>query len=305
MEMLSSSEIEQLLQHTMYNHHYDDDSDADQEVEGTLPICLPTPLILVGDDDSNPRSANTKPLPLSSAAQSSSPLPQQQQHQQSHHPCRFSPAQCILSVNENDGDLLSQSENNISNSSVTMQLRSPPRPPPYTPADSARVAAEVDCCSAIEKTKVKTVMCLNYMHGRRCRFGAHCAFAHGVEELRQPPPEMMAKKKAIVASSKPPLTETPPPSYRDALAAPPAESQGLGATPAYEDAVREQQELLPPPLLTDVLHLALADAPTGAELVYGSSKHRTPLPARQRVQTSGGSNRLMKLQPHRVKLSPV
>lgn len=307
--MLSSQEIEHLLKHTTYSNQYDDDSDGDQDGEATLPICLPTPLLLVGDDDSNPRSANTKPLPLMTAHHHHHHHPSHQAFPQHHpnapvHPLAVHP--CILSTTDTDGEFVSQSENNISDSPVAMQLRGPPTPPPYTPADSARVAAEVDCCSAIEKTKVKTVMCLNYMHGRRCRFGAHCAFAHGAEELRQPPPEMMAKKQAIVSSSKPPLTATPPPSYREALAAPPAETPEMGATPAYDVAVREQQDHLPPPPppATDALPPVLADVATVAPSSKSSTRSSAG-PQRQRGQGSGGSARLTKTHPRRVKRSPV
>jgi hypothetical protein len=309
--MITSQEFEQLLKHTKYGSQFDDDSDGDQEVEATLPICLPTPLLLVGDDDSNPRSANTKPLPLSGGQ----PHGRQQHH---NNISSLSPHPRVLSCTGNDNEFVSQSENNISDSPVAMHLCRASTPPPYTPADSTRVAAEVACCSAIEKTKVKTVMCLNYMHGRRCRFGAHCAFAHGAEELRQPPPEMMAKKQAIVSSSRPLLMEIPPPSYREALASPPIASPELGATPAYEDAVREQHEHLPPPPpLTDVLPSTLAGsaeaatttstiaAPFPAAPVDTSSKQNGSFPLRQRAQGSGGSARLIKSQWRRVKRSPL
>lgn len=57
-------------------------------------------------------------------------------------------------------------------------------PPDYAKADEVLCAAEIDRCSAIDKAKVKTMLCHNYMHGHRCPFGTHCAFAHGEAELR-------------------------------------------------------------------------------------------------------------------------
>lgn len=71
----------------------------------------------------------------------------------------------------------------------------PPQPPQYE-ADSTKIVypAEIDQCEAIEKAKVKTVLCINFMRGRHCPFGAHCAFAHGEVELRPPSEDMVRRK---------------------------------------------------------------------------------------------------------------
>ncbi|KPI90182.1 hypothetical protein ABL78_0700 [Leptomonas seymouri] len=292
--MLSSQELENLLQHTKYDNSYDDTSDGDQEKESPLPMCLATPLLLNGDDDSSPRTIDHKLLPFSSGHQEEELEPQQSGSRE----------KLPFITTGTKGDLVSQEESNASDSLLAMQICRLGTPPPYAPASSNHAAAEVDYCSAIEKAKMKTVMCLNYMHRCRCRFGSHCAFAHGVEELRPAPPEMMAKKHAIASSNKPLLTETSPPSYREALAAPPVESPELGATPAYEDAVREQGEHLPPPLPTDALPPMLAHPILGMRQPL-SSKQSSGFPIRQRPQGSGGNARLMKSQQRRVKRPPV
>ncbi|KPA83264.1 putative zinc finger protein 2 [Leptomonas pyrrhocoris] len=288
--MLSSQELEQLLKHTQYNNSYEDDSDGDQDAEPALPICLPAPLLLVGDGDSNPCVVAATALPLSG-----SPQPPLQACERE----KF-----VVNTTEKESEFVSQSENNISDTPLVAQPSGPHAPPPYTPADNARVAAEMDCCSAIEKAKVKTVMCLNYMHGRRCRFGAHCAFAHGADELRQAPPEMMAKKQAIVTSTKPPLTATPPPSYREALAVPQVESPELGAIPAYEEALREQHEHLPPPPPTEALLSMQIDADPAVQHA-SSAKRSSGFPGRQRPQGSGGNARMIKSKLRHVRRSPV
>lgn len=300
-QMISAEDLERLLRHTKYSSHYDDDSEGDEEAETILPLCLPTPLLLIGEDDVCPHAAGVvvvPPHPTGCVGQ-----------RDTAPPC----APCVCQL---DDDAVSQSENNISETPVEAFIPAAAAPPAYTPADSTRVGAEVDCCHAIEKSKVKTVMCLNYMHGRRCRFGAHCAFAHGADELRQAPPEMMAKKQAIVSSSKPLLTETPPPSYRDSLAAPAVESAALGATPAYEVAVREQSDHLPPPLpaaeervVTDVAEtpsvLGAGNTAAVGARCGGTPKPQPSFPARQRAQGTGNNARLLKTQPRRVKRSPV
>ncbi|CAD2218060.1 hypothetical protein AGDE_14329 [Angomonas deanei] len=119
-------------------------------------------------------------------------------------------------------------------SSSSRSERAPP--PAYKPADKIISAAEVDNCEAIEKEKVKTVLCVYYMHGKRCKYGTHCAFAHGEDELRAPPPEMLEKKRELTekqALKQKQLEEerrekerkNPPPPYVEKAAAKPNSSK--------------------------------------------------------------------------------
>jgi len=79
-------------------------------------------------------------------------------------------------------------------------------PPAYPESTSSIIVpAEMDRCEAIDRQKIKTVLCGNYMHGKQCRYGSHCAFAHGENELRAAPPAMMAKKLEKTIASQPPI----------------------------------------------------------------------------------------------------
>lgn len=97
------------------------------------------------------------------------------------------------------GDPQEQSPDGAKNRE-TMESAPLPAPPAYTTPENTIIPAIINQCSAIDKAKVKTVLCLNYMHGRQCVHGCHCAFAHGVEELRKQPLDMIEKKRAIIST---------------------------------------------------------------------------------------------------------